>query len=164
MQWKLCVRLTTPPRRHRRLSSDSTHVVLLVMLPTSRYDQGANATLTFGKTTRGTSSTRPSHRARLAKLGLFLSLLCPYLHPNDYRRSHEGLSLQEPRSFDERHPWHSTRVSVPSFRVSCQKCPFVSPVSRRTKTFWPTRRRGKRPSATSSSVRFTLWPCLSMLA
>lgn len=42
------VRTPSLPPRDEFLSSDSTHVVLPVMLPTPRHDQGANAALTFG--------------------------------------------------------------------------------------------------------------------
>jgi len=66
--------------------------------------------------------------------------------------------------YNERRHWRFTRDSVPFFRVSYPKCLFDSPVSRPTRTFWLTRKLGRRPSATFSSVRLTfncpLWVCL----
>jgi len=53
-------------------SSHSTHVMLLVMLPASRHNQSANAAFAFGYSARGTYSTTPSHRTRLADMELLL--------------------------------------------------------------------------------------------
>jgi len=97
--------------------------------------------------------TTPSHRARSAKLGFFLSFLCSH-DPTMTRRNHEASLLQGPRSSDERRRWRFTKASVPSFRVSCPKCLFGSPVSKHTKASWQTRQPGRPPSATYSSVRF----------
>jgi hypothetical protein len=137
------------PQQRTCQSSELTHVALLVMLPTSGHNQSANAALAVGHAARGTYWTTPSHRARLAEMGPFL-----VPSPPNHRRNHEGSLLQEPRLSDGRRPWRFTRASVPSFRESYPKCPFDLPVSKHTRTFWQTRRRGKRPSATFSSVRF----------
>lgn len=104
--------------------------------------------------------TTLSHRVGLTKIGIFFffTLLRPFTRlslDNDDRRNHEGLSRPEFKSSNEKPLWRSTKVSAPSFQGSFPKCPFVSQVLKPTRTFWPTRKLGRRPWATYSSVRFT---------
>ena len=100
--------------------------------------------------------TAPFRRVRLAKTGItFFSCFAPVPSLDDDRRNHEGLSLPEFRSSNEKPLWRCTRVSAPSFRESCPKCLFASPVSKPTRTLWQTRKPGRLPWATSSSVRFS---------
>lgn len=116
-----------------------------VSMSAARHHQGPNAAFKVWTCSRGESVSEDAHSPwyELMELG--------------YNRQKPGVLLRRARtSLNGRHLWRSTRVSVRSCRVSFQRWPFGSPVSRPTKVGSRTRRLEKLPLGISSSVCTTL--------